>query len=858
MLSGVMRILGVAALGGLSWLISTPVFAGDAAPATPAPSAGLRLAQAADGTLEIRSGADLIVRVPLKTPALRRGQPTLREVTVEGHRVAELRVPVRGASGAEVWLGEVDTADHRPIWAGLTGARDADGETSIWVEATPERVIEYQTAAQVNRCDGAPPRLFPRAYDFAAGRFRPIVSPIPAPAPTTLVARRGDPAMPAGRPLADFHFVGASTTRGAGADARALTAPLELDDGNPATSWAEGLGGDGRGEFLTARAAATGYAVRGLRIFPGDGASLTALRAHNRVKKLQVAFGPAPEQRFDVELAGDPAASEAHWRDPYWVAFPKPVASGCLTVTITAVTPGTDASPPQSYGTTAIGELAVFTDADGPGGAERLVADLAGAPDCATRLPLLLGLGNAALLPTAQAVATSSGPARACLLEALTRLEPAPKTPAVLDALVAAVLGATEEEESVIAAALAHAPSPPVAALAALLGSKSVAVPDRARAARVLGALNDDAAVQVLLAAAGEGPPALRGSVVVALQGSPRLRGDAVLAAYTAAPRAGSDGHRAADLARLVPAAVKAAPDHRAEAVAALRADLAADRPFELRGRAILALGALGDGTADLVGASRAAGDEPVLRFLATRELAEQRGTTPEVRPALRAALKDADPRVRESAAQGLAKSGDTAAGPALIDAAKQERWPFVRRAEVDALGHLCVPGSGDLMVRATERDVDEVRRVALIGLQRCHDPRARQVLLAALNRREESASLRALAAGLIAESGDRAAAPQVAAALRGLVTEAEGDLALQGVAAAVLRALARLGGPDAVTTAVALAGDPHHPYQATAVEALGTLCDPTGNAALHAIATGRDAALGEAAQRAEKRCASK
>ena len=858
MLSGVMRILGVAALGGLGWLISVPVFAADAAPAPPAPSPALGLAQGADGALEIHSGAALIARVTMKTPALRRGQPSLREVNVEGHRVAELRVPVRGASGAEVWLGEVDRPDHRAIWAGLTGARDADGETSVWVEATPERVIEYQTAAQVSRCDGAPPRLFPRAYDFAAGRFRPIVSPIPAPAPTTLIARRGDSTMPAGRPLADFHFVGASTTRGAGADARALTAPLELDDGNPATSWAEGLGGDGRGEFLTARAAATGYAVRGLRIFPGDGASLAALRAHNRVKKLQVAFGPAVEQRFDVEIAGDPAGSETHWREPYWVAFPKPVASGCLTVTITAVTPGTEASPPQSYGTTAIGELAVFTEADGPGGAERLVADLAGAPDCATRLPLLLGLGDAALLPTAQAVATTSGPARACLLEALTRLEPAPKTPAVLDALVAAVLGATEEEESVIGAAVAHAPSPPIAALAALLASKSVAVPDRARAARVLGALNDPAAAQVLLAAVGDGPPPLRAAVVGALQRSPHLGSDAVLSAYAAAPRARSDGHRAADLARLVPASVKAAPDQRQRAVAALRADLAADRPFELRGRAILALGALGDGTAELVGAARAMGDQPVLRFLATRELAEQRAPSPDVRPALLVALHDPDPRVRESAAQGLAKARDIAAGAALIDAAKQEPWPFVRRAEVDALGHLCPAGGGDLMVRATERDVDEVRRVALIGLQRCHDPRTRQVLLAALNRREESASLRALAAGLIAESADRAAAPQVAAALRGLVGEAEGDLALQGVAAAVLRALARLGGPDAVTTAVALAGDPRHPYQATAVEALGTLCDPAGNAALHALATGRNAALAEAAQRAEKRCAGK
>ena len=139
------------------------------------------------------------------------------------------------------------------------------------------------------------PRLFPRSYDFASGRFRPIVSSLPPAGSETLTGHRGDPAMPAGRPIADFHFVAASTTRGAGSDARGLTAPVELDDGNPATAWAEGLGGDGRGEFLTARAAATGYPVRGLRILPGDGASLQAFRAKNRVSRLQIALGPAPD-----------------------------------------------------------------------------------------------------------------------------------------------------------------------------------------------------------------------------------------------------------------------------------------------------------------------------------------------------------------------------------------------------------------------------------------------------------------------------------------------------------------------------------------------------------------------------------
>src|SRR6185369_3477334 len=144
---------------------------------------------------------------------------------------------------------------------------------------------------------------FPRAWDFESGRFRPVVSDLPPAAEQKLIARRGDPAMPAGRPIGGFHWIAASTTAAAGSDARALTAPLALDDGDPATSWAEGLGGDGRGEFLTARATSGGYGVRGLRIVPGDASSAAAYRARNRLRRFQIAFGPAPEQRFDVEIA---------------------------------------------------------------------------------------------------------------------------------------------------------------------------------------------------------------------------------------------------------------------------------------------------------------------------------------------------------------------------------------------------------------------------------------------------------------------------------------------------------------------------------------------------------------------------
>ncbi len=857
-----MRVFSaLAALAFLYPLLAAPLAQAEAAPA----AGGLRLNPAPDGALELRSGDDVVTRLALKTPALRRGTPALREVTVGGHRLAELRVPVRGTSAEEVWIGEVagrPARSTRVIWSGMTGARDADAESFLWVEATPERVVEYQTAAGIDRCDGLPPRLFPRAYDFASGRFRPIVSSLPPPGGETLVGHRGDPAMPAGRPIADFHFVAASTTRGAGSDARGLTAPLELDDGNPATSWAEGLGGDGRGEFLTARAAATGYPIRGLRILPGDGASLQAFHAKNRVTRLQVALGPAPGQRFDVDLPEDPAGDATHWRDAYWVPLPKPVISSCVTVVITGVTPGSEAAPPKNYGTTAIGDLAIFTEADGPDGANRLVSDLASAPDCAARLPLVVALGEAAVLPTAQAVLTTSGPARECLVEALTALAPAPKNPIVVEALAAAVTGASDKEEKLITTALGRAAAPPVAGLSALLASPSASVEDRARAARILAAFDDDGAAAALLAAVGGGPTGLRAAVVQAASGARRLHAEAVLAAFAAAPKNEEKATaRAADLARILPEAVKRTPERRSDAVAALRGALGADRPFELRARAVVALGALGaqaGASPEALASPKAVADDSVLRYLATRELGDLKNAGPaaDPRPVLRAALDDQDPRVRETAALGLEKQGDAAAGAALITGAKQEPWPFVRRAELQALGRLCVAGGTDLMIRATERDVDEVRRAALIGLERCRDPRSRAIFLHTLKQHDENASLRALAAGLLAQSGDKGAAPEMAAALRVIVSESEADMALEGVAVAVLRALVHLGGPDAVNAAVTLAGDRRHPFRADAAEALGTLCDPgAGSAALRSLGAAGDPLLARAAERAQKRC---
>ena len=89
-----------------------------------------------------------------------------------------------------------------------------------------------------------------------------------------------------------------------------------------------------------------------------------------------------------------------------------------------------------------------------------------------------------------------------------------------------------------------------------------------------------------------------------------------------------------------------------------------------------------------------------------------------------------------------------------LIAAAKAEPWPFARRAQVEALSRTCGAPARELLARAMERDVDEVRRAALVGLVRCRDPRARPTLLATLKNRHASAALRELSASLAGRAG--------------------------------------------------------------------------------------------------------
>jgi HEAT repeat protein len=805
----------------------------------------------AGGAIEIRDGGKMVAGFSPKTAKEERGLPLVRHVSVSGHQVLEVRIPIlgEGPKREEVWVAELP--GKKVIWWDQAGARDIDGETSQQVVVTEKGIGDFQSAARVHRCDGVPAPLFRRTWDFASRRFRPDPPALPEVAPSVIKARRGDAQMPAGKPFGGFHFHAASNSAGVQGDARRLLAPTAIDDDDPSTVWtAENH--QARGEFFTARSS-TGFAITGLKILPGDTRSAQAYAAATRPRRLTLLFGRGAEHSLDVELVEDSDGGARRFREPFWIPLPKPVASGCLTVMIREVTSG--------HAATAIADMTVVTEIDGPQAVDRLVADLAAGTSCETRRPLLTSIGGAALEKVTAALASSpAGQGRACLVETLATLIPlpaaagAPVAPPVLAAALAATLiAATPDEEKLVFALLARLQEPPVPAIAALLTDQARAEPDRLRAARALALLARPEARLALLAAVGKGSPSLRAGVRETAAAAKPPLARAALDALAQVP--GSAHGQRADLLLVVAAAAAREPGQVTPAVEAMRATLQSAPSFEEQARAIQGLGTIRSAAAiaELM-AFRARASDSVLRFFATRELAG--GNDPEAGLALRAALLDSDPRSRETAALALGQRHDRSFASQIIEAAKQEPWPGVRRAQVTALGDLCVPEGNNLLLRAYQKDVENIRMAALVGLAHCRDRRASALLVHVLGRLPESADMRSLAARLLAELKDPRTTARTAAALKRLQTESQSDLSLEGTATETVMALAAIGGKDSVAAAAGLLADPRPSLQKAAVQALGRLCDPgEGAAALRAAAQSKDESVAVAASLAAEHC---
>ena len=850
---------------------AAPTAAG-AAPAAPSPSApsapaasGLRLVSGAGGRAEVWRGSERLGTIELPNAARARGPVRLRQATVQGKQVLEVRVPLSAStpSREEAWVGLIEPGTGlRPIYAGLVGALDADGETSRALTVAAEGIAVHESAARLHRCDGRPVRLGLRRHDFATGRMSDVDPDLPPVASTVLTARRGGKP-PADRPRVAFPFALTSAppegASGSGLDS--LVAPTALNDGDPRTVWLEGAAGDGRGEVLTARAAGSAQSVVGLRLLPGDTRSRQQFQAHARARVLHLSLGKSAEQQFEVILEDDPGGQS--YRRPFWVALPKPVPASCLTITVREVTRG---SHPREGEVSAFGDIEVFSDLDADAGSARMVKSL-GEAGCESRVADVAALGPAAVAGLLELLAATEPPGRDCALQALAAVElPPGKAGAAARRLVRAALpellvSAQGSQDKQIAALLAALDDPPVEALAAVLGDEGKPPEARIRAARALAGLTEGRGQAALLGAAGRGPAPVRSVVRELLARAPAALAEKLLTevegALAAPPsaRPSAPSARIADLAEVLGRLPAAHASLRGRAGAVL-ARLAGNEQtdFEVRARGIRGLGVLDDEAAAVaLGNLRAGSSDPVIRRLAARALAGSNQKAAAV--ALRAAVSDRDPGVREIAVVALGQRGDTAASPVLIMAAKQEPWPVVRRAEVTALGELCGPGAGDLMERAVERDLDEVRRAALGGLVSCKDERAPQLLLKVLSEDRESSGLRTQAAGLLGRLRDPSTAAPMAEALESLVAESQTDLGLESAAVATLRALGAIGGPAAGGAALALRHHPRPTLRRTAVETLARVCDGRSTAALREATRDQDPAVASAAAAGLRRC---
>ena len=818
--------------------------------ANPSPShAGeLAVVTQADGSVAIKEGDKTVASFAPKTAKDLRGPAIFHPWTASGHPLLEIRIPIlgEGPKREEVWIAERTNAGPKTLWWNLAGARDADGETALVVNASSQGIEEYQTAARLSRCDGASVPLFRRTWDFGSHGFRATPPELPPRAATALQARRGN--APDGLPLGGFFFSAASASEGAAGDAAKLRTPVAVNDGNPDTVWT--TEGSGRGQILTARSSG-GFPILGLRVLPGDTSNVKAFRASAKPRRLSLIFSRNPSQNVDVDLVEDADGGARRLREPYWIALPKPVTSTCVTVLVREAT--SDKNPMS------IADLDVLTELDGPQAADRLVSDLAQGTSCAARQLLLVRLGTPALAKVAEAIShTGSGNGRECLVNALAALVAAGNKPSAdtAMALVAALERSTAEEEKVILKLLpemAVAPGNVVAAIAAILANDKRADEDRARAARVLAAIPQTEARTKILDAIGRGSASLRKSLRTLASGlkSPALASALTVLETTPTAQSG----RRADLLLIVGALATREPESRPAALAVLRAPLHNAASFEEQARAIQGLGLLHDpGATDELTDVRAHSADGVLRSLALAELASTEGDR--VLPALRAALDDTDPRVRESAAEALGRRNDKDAAKAIIAGAKQEPWPQVRRAEIVALGELCVAEGNDLLVRAFQRDAEDVRQAALVGIARCYQVKATGTLLRTLGRLAESADMRSLAARLLGERKDPRTVPGLVEVLTRLLTESQADLSLEGVIAESAMALAGIRTTEAIAALASLLSDARPSVQRIGVEALGVVCDPgKGATALHQAAASKDEAVSIPASAAEVNC---
>jgi HEAT repeat protein len=704
------------------------------------------------------------------------------------------------------------------------------------------------------------PLLHRRGYDWASHTLRPVSGARPGldPAAATDVAAATERFMPvvaAGEGSLDavvapwspvaadatlvplLEYRGASSSLGDGADPLRNSPPGGLEDMDARTGWAEGVGGAGKLEFVTARVITTQLPARWLAVRAIDGADATAPKTRNRVKSLLLVDGAGHSWRVALADGREERAGALTWFE-----LPAPLEGGCVTATVLDTWPAISAEGRRNN-VTWISDLQVFgavsLPADAP--AVRAVLDDDASSVAAARLLRALGGSAVQTLGDVAAQLGSTGAARAAAFLA-GRAEP--------EAIgaVARLLAADDASAARAAReAVARLGEGATGILVALLSSPEPKA--RATALELLGEVGGSAALPELLSQAVQATeddrPLIRRTLAAFLGRQP---GDAdeVLAVAGEAARGGREAVLV-DLLRVTPLADASV---REEAARLVTEGLGAAQSFEARyflirrAADLLVAGETSPAEALLRVAQAAA--EPELRTEAAQALAAAPGTVD-----LAPLLDDPWPGVREAAATAMGSRGVEAEQLALATRFAVEAWPVVRAAAAAAL------------LRAPAWPGDDVARRLL------DDPSVdvRDRTIAALDERGDEPSLRILAE-MVEDHGERLELRQRALAslaahcwpeLKPLVVRVvewsiqagarRGD---QALALDAIRALGTAGPPGIRSLLEEIAREaPVAPMLAAALAALGDLGEPEARAAIEPHLRAADPSVADAAQAA-------
>lgn len=467
----------------------------------------------------------------------------------------------------------------------------------------------------------------------------------------------------------------------ASAASSAVGGPAALTDGDPETTWAEGRGGDGHGEFVQMNAASD-VPIRSLSIVV-------------RPAKRAVPKGAAPtrlwlattDRLFAVTLPDD---AWSHPGASYDVAFDAPLETSCMALVLDQ-----SASRGKKDVEVTLAEVTAHTDFDGAADPSALVGALAGgsARSRAARSLLQRG-GEPSFVATAAGYDKLDDVGRSLALEVLDNAPCKLSAPVYLHAAVTGFPGERHHARDRMRRCGADAALVLEEALAK--GSD----PTRIVAAEELSLVAPDRAIAAILEALPKGNGKTRVELRTSLAHAARSdRGLAVLRARLADER--MPASTMVDLLRATPDR----PELRADVSAAFaRTDVPS---ADFRTRYLLLE------TAAHLAAADDARATPLLRAAigldpdhhVRARAAEVAAKVPALAPELVRALGDAEPRVRDAALTALAEQAKAAEGH-VVEAPGEtatiaarlgdDPWTFVRGHAADALGAMQASEAAD------------------------------------------------------------------------------------------------------------------------------------------------------------------